>query len=386
MRGWVIGIVVGVIVGIVLGVVAGTTVIAPRLAGQPGGANGDTIGKSAKATDGTPKDPGAPAAIAEPPVRWKMASAYSADLPQLGTLAKRLERSIWRVSGGDIEIKFHEPGALTPNGRVFDAVASGTIDAAFSSPEFWGDEIPALHLFSAVPFGPLPSEYLAWLNFGGGRDLLRDIYHKQGTHGLVCGLIAPEGSGWFRNRVYVLEDLKGLKMGFKGLGAKVMAKLGVETRDLAPGEILAALEKGAIDAAEYSMPAIDLKLGLHQMANHYYFPGWHQPATFFDLLINLKSWQALSPTRKAQIEAVCGDNTRFGLAEGGALQFAALKEMTAQGVQVHRWPVEILTALKAAWRDVATELADTDKDFSRVWQSLSAFREDYAIWRELANP
>ncbi len=386
MRAWVIGIVVGLIVGIVLGVVAGTTVIAPRLANQPGGANGDAVNKTAKTKDKTAKDPVAPAAIAEPPVRWKMASAYSADLPQLGTLAKRVERLIWRVSGGDIEIKFHEPGTLTTKDQVFDAVASGTIDAAFSSPGVWGEKISALHLFSAVPFGPLPSEYLAWMNFGGGQDLLQDIYHNRGIHGLVCGLIAPEASGWFRKRVYVLEDLKGLKMGFKGLGAKVMTKLGVETRDLAAGEILAALENGTVDAAEYSMPAIDLKLGLHQMANHYYFPGWHQPATFFDLLINLKSWQALSPTRKAQIEAVCGDNTRFGLAEGGALQFAALKEMTAKGVQVHRWPVEILTALKAAWVEVAKELADADKDFRRVWQSISAFREDYAIWQELANP
>lgn len=319
-------------------------------------------------------------------LHWKMASAYSSTLPQLGTMAKKLDRDIWRVSAGTLEIKFFEPGALVPPLEMFDAVRAGAIDAAFSSPAFWGNKVPALQLFAAVPFGPSAKEFLAWIYFGGGKELFDEIYHANGIHSVFCGLIAPEASGWFRKRIRTVEDLKGLKMRFFGLGAKVMQKMGVVTTQLTSGDIFVAFESGAIDAAEFSMPAIDIKLGLHQMVKNYYFPGWHQPSTLFELMINLKKWEALSVSAKAQIEAVCGDNIRFGLAEGEAGQFKALKELQSKGVAIRRWPGEILEALNKAWVVVAKEEAKSDRDFKRVWKSLSAFRKDYTIWRELSLP
>ncbi|MCH7935653.1 MAG: TRAP transporter substrate-binding protein [Proteobacteria bacterium] len=315
-----------------------------------------------------------------------MASAYASTLPQLGTLAKRLDRDIWRVSDGRLEIKFYEPGTLVPPLEMFDAVRAGAIDAAFSTPGFWGNKVPALQLFAAVPFGPAAKEFLAWIYFGGGKEQFEEIYHANGIHSVFCGLIAPEASGWFRNRIRTVEDLKGLKMRFFGLGAKVMQRLGVVTTQLSSGDIFVAFESGAIDAAEVSMPSIDLKLGLHRMAKNYYFPGWHQPATLFELMINLKIWRSLSVSAKAQIEAVCGDNIRYGLAEGEASQFQALKKLQAQGVEVRRWPGEILEALNAAWVEVARDEAKADRDFKRVWESLSAFRKEYSIWKELSLP
>ena len=125
-------------------------------------------------------------------------------------------------------------------------------------------------------------------------------------------MIAPEAAGWFRKRIRTVDDLKGLKMRFFGLGAKVMKKLGVVTSRLTSGDIFVAFENGEIDAAEFSMPAIDMKLGLHRMIKNYYFPGWHQPATLFELMINLKKWESLPASGKAQVEAVCGDNIRYG--------------------------------------------------------------------------
>ncbi|MAF95382.1 MAG: hypothetical protein CMM60_06470 [Rhodospirillaceae bacterium] len=338
----------------------------------------------------TPQAP--PAPVYTPPpagpktVYLKMASAYASTLPQLGTLAKRLDRDIWRVSDGMLEIKFYEPGALVPPLEMFDAVRAGAIDAAFSTPGFWSNKIPALQLFAAVPFGPSAKEFLAWIYFGGGKEQFEEIYHANGIHSVFCGLIAPEASGWFRKRIRTVEDLKGLKMRFFGLGAKVMQRLGVATTQLASGDIFVAFESGAIDAAEVSMPAIDLKLGLYRMAKNYYFPGWHQPATLFELMINLKKWQSLPVSAKAQIEAVCGDNIRYGLAAGEAGQFQALKKLQAQGVEVRRWPGEVLEALNTAWAEVARDEAKADRDFKRVWDSLSAFRKEYSIWNELSLP
>jgi len=396
MRGTVIGIVIGGVIGIMVG----ATIIAPRL--DDGNAKPKTLMSdaapkvTAETTAAAPRssvpNPPAPVTVMSPAgperpsVRWRMASAYADSLPQIGALATRVVHKLWEVSDGGIEIKFFEPGALVARREMFEAVASGTIDAAFSSPGLWSAKIPALNLFAAVPFGPQPSEYLAWIYFGGGRLLLNDIYHEHGIHSVLCGMTAPAAAGWFRRKFTTPEDLRGLRMRISGLGAKVLGKLGVVARNIDESDIFIAFETGDIDAAEFSMPAIDLKLGLNDMADHYYFPGWHRPATFFDLMIHKDSWDSLSKSRKSQIESVCGDNVRYGLAEGEALQYAALKELTAKGVRIHRWPRPILDAIEAAWRDVVAEQTSADADFRRVWSSLSAFRRDYLTWKELSRP
>ena len=117
-------------------------------------------------------------------------------------------------------------------------------------------------MFAAVPFGPRAGEYLGWIYYGGGYELWDAIYEPHGLKSLPCGIIAPEASGWFRQEITSIDDLAGLKMRFFGLGAKVMEKIGVSTQLIAGGDIFPALERGSIDATEYSMPAIDLNLGL----------------------------------------------------------------------------------------------------------------------------
>jgi TRAP-type mannitol/chloroaromatic compound transport system substrate-binding protein len=385
-------VIIGIVIGCVLGVMIGTTVIAPRLEQSQVGLGGAKNTEQVVVDAAPPVDKVAPATVLpaagpeRPVIRWRMASAYPGSLPQLGTLAKRVGQKLWEVSEGRLEIEFFEPGTLVPAQEMFDAVASGTIEAAFSSPGFWAAKAPALQIFSSVPFGPDPGEYLAWIYFGGGLELFNEIYHKQGIHSIMCGMIAPEASGWFRRKFTTRDDLKGLKIRATGLGARVYNKLGVQTLPLEESEIYMALESGKIDAAEFSMPAIDLKLGFYELANYYYFPGWHQPSTMYDLMINKDKWDALPRTKKTQIETVCGDNIRYGLAEGEALQYDALRELTAKGVNIHRWPEPIMEAFKGAWREVAAEQSSADPSFRQVWNSLAEFRKNYSDWGELARP
>jgi TRAP-type mannitol/chloroaromatic compound transport system substrate-binding protein len=176
---------------------------------------------------------GSPSA-AEEPVRWKMASAVSSSVVILGTTAKSFTEKIALISGGDFVIKFYEPGALVPPLEMFDAVAKGSIDAAWAPPAFWAGKIRAAPLFSAMPFGPSAGEYLAWVYHGGGQELWREILARSGNYSVFCSLEAPEASGWFREEITSLDDLKGLKMRFLGLGALTMQKLGVSTQLLPP--------------------------------------------------------------------------------------------------------------------------------------------------------
>jgi len=316
-------------------------------------------------------------------VRWNMGSAFGSKLTQLGTLGVSLSEKVERSTGGNIRLKFFEPGALVPPLEMFDAISAGSLDAAWSTPGYWVGKDETFAMFSAVPFGPRAGEYLGWMYYGGGKELMDELYAEFNIKSITCGVIAPEASGWFRKEINSVEDMKGLKMRFFGLGAKVMEKMGVSTQLLAGGDIFPALERGSIDATEFSMPAIDLNLGFYQVAKHYYFPGWHQQATLFELMMNKDKYDALSETQKAQLEMACGDNVREGLAEGEAIQGAALAELQSKGVTIHRWPPEVLDTLNNAWTEVANELAAENPNFKKVWESYSAFREQYKIWDEL---
>ena len=315
---------------------------------------------------------------------WDMQSTFPGSLVQLGTLGKRVADQIDKITGGQIKIKFQEPGAIVPPFETFDAVSSGAVQAGWSAPGYWTGKDSAFALFSTVPFGPRAGEYLAWLKFGGGTELFNKLYHKYNIHSLHCGIIAPEASGWFRKEIKSIDDLKGLKMRFFGLGAKVMEKLGVSTQLLAGGDIFPALELGTIDATEFSMPAIDLKLGFYQVAKHYYFPGWHQQSTLLDLMINRDVWNGLTDQQRLQIETVCDAAFAYGLAEGEAIQFDALKELKSKGVNIHRWPDEILDALRKGWEEVVAEEVAASPNFKEAWESLSTFRKNYKIWNDLA--
>ena len=313
---------------------------------------------------------------------WQMQSTYPGSLTQLGTLGKWVAERITAVTDGQIVVEFQEPGAIVPALEVFDAVASGAVETGWSTPGYWAGKVSSLQLFASVPFGPEAGEYLAWLKFGGGREIFDEIYHKNNIHGVHCGLIAPEAAGWFRNEITAPGDFEGLKMRFFGLGAKVMEKMGVSTQLLAGGDIFPALELGTIDATEFSMPAIDLNLGFYQIAKHYYFPGWHQQATLFDLMINLDLWESLDESTQLKIETVCDAAITHGFAEGEAIQFGAMEELEAHGVTLHKFDPAILDALRAAWEEVVAEESAADADFARSWESLSEFRGRYKRWSE----
>mgnify|MGYP002018815044 CR=1 FL=1 len=218
---------------------------------------------------------------------------------------------------------------------------------------------------------------------GGGLEMMQEIYARHNIYSQPCSLISPEGSGWFTQEINSVEDLKGLKMRFFGLGAKVMEKLGVSTQLLAAGDIFPALELGTIDATEFSNPAIDLELGFYQVAKHYYFPGWHQPMSMIELMINLDDWNSLGGTQKEIINAVCKESLLQSFAQGEAIQFAALQELQAKGVTVHRWNSEIMEALESAWNEVVEDEASKNEDFARVWTSLKKFRRGYKVWGDL---
>ena len=359
-------VIIGV-AGLILGLIIGIFVLSPETETTVL-LDGDTVDSGTQVVN---------------PVRWKMASSFSGNLILLGTQGHFVEERVRTLSGGAMELKFFEPGALVPALEIFDAVSTGSVNAGWTGSGYWAGKVPALQFFTAVPFGPDAGEGLAWMYYGGGLEMMQEIYARHNIYSQPCSLISPEGSGWFAKEINSLEDLKGLKMRFFGLGAKVMEKLGVSTQLLAAGDIFPALELGTIDATEFSNPAIDLELGFYQVAKHYYFPGWHQPMSMIELMINLDDWNSLGGTQKEIINAVCKESLLQSFAQGEAIQFAALQELQAKGVTVHRWNSEIMEALESAWNEVVEDEASKNEDFARVWTSLKEFRRGYKVWGDL---
>lgn len=320
------------------------------------------------------------AAEAQDRLRWKMQSAFGSKLSIIGEVAARYEGVVDDVSGGNMKIKFFEPGALVPTLQGWDAVKAGSIDAMWGTAGYHTGKIPALAFFTAVPFGPGPGEILAWLEYGGGDEIYNRIYAENGMIGLHCSLIAPETSGWFREKINSVDELKGMKMRFFGLGAKVMTKLGVSTQLLAGADIYPALERGVIDATEFSMPSIDLDLGFYQIAKFNYFPGWHQQASVGELLMNMNGWNGLSKQQQAILRTSCGDGITWSFTRSEGKQFQAMEELQKKGVQLMTWGQADLDKIKAAWDEVVAEEVNKDPLFKEIHENYSSFRARYKIW------
>ncbi|PWJ21088.1 TRAP transporter substrate-binding protein [Jannaschia seohaensis] len=313
---------------------------------------------------------------------FEMTSAFARNLPILGTAGVDFVEKINAISE-EVEFEHFDPGELVPTLEALDAVSNGSVDAAYTTSGYWQGKITAASLFAAVPFGPEAGEFLGWMLYDDGAEMFQRMYDQNGynVQVLPCGIIAPETSGWFKNEINSLEDLEGLNMRFFGLGAEVMQKLGVSTSLLAGGDIFPALERGAIDATEFSMPRIDARLGFHQIAKYNYFPGWHQPATLFELLINKDRWEDLDERTQEQIRVACLANITTNFAEGEATNFSAMVENTEQnGVTIKTWSPEILAAFEDAWNEVAAELAAEDAYFAEVWADLQEYRAGYKTW------
>lgn len=337
------------------------------------------------ATAAVTSQTGAQAAARKAPVvTLDLASTFPGTMPILGDAAHELAERVKRATGGELVFKFYEPNQLVPAADTVNAVAAGKVAAAWAGAGWFAAKDATFNFFSSVPFGPDIPEYMAWMYDGGGLQLARAMFHAHGVHNIPCGMIPPEASGWFRKEIKSPSDLKGLRMRIFGMGALVMQKFGVTTEQDPPGEIFAKLKAGKLDAAEFSLPAMDLPLKLYEVAKYYYFPGWHQPATLFDLDINLAVWNALDDRYKATVELACSDIIREMIAKGDAAQSKAIKEIQGKGVKVRRWPAAMLVEFEKAWHQVVAEESAKNPNFKRVYDSYAAFRKNYATWKYLS--
>ncbi|MEM9531023.1 MAG: TRAP transporter substrate-binding protein [Pseudomonadota bacterium] len=323
----------------------------------------------------------AAAEVALPRLTWRAASSFNQSTPILGPVAWHVAESLDTLTGGALKLTVYDPGEVVPALEITEAVRGAKIDVGFQWVGYDQGRIPASTLISAVPFGMEPTEFTAWWYHGGGRELGEALYEPHNVMPILCSVIGPETAGWFREPVETLADLEGLKIRFAGLGGKVLQRLGASVTMIPGGEIFQALEKGAIDATEFSMPAVDQRLGFNRVARFNYFPGWHQTFSAFHMQVNLDHWRGLNARMQGILRHACQASVTFNLALAEASQGSAILEFSETGVNTGILPEPILRELMAVAQEVLDDEAARDPMFAQILNSQREFSAVYREWK-----
>ncbi len=320
---------------------------------------------------------GSPASVATGRrVRWRLASSFPASLDAMFGSAELLSRRVAEMSGGAFEIRCYQAGELVPALNVLDGVQSGAAQVGQTAGYYYIGKNPALAFDTCVPFGLTSRQQRAWLIDGGGLEAMRRRYADFGVIHFPAGNTGTQMGGWFRRPVDGPEDLQGLKMRIPGLGGKVMDALGVVVQNIGGPEIYSALEMGTIDATEWVGPYDDEKLGFHQVAKHYQYPGWWEPGPELAFAVNQKAWDDLPAEYKtACAEASIAMQTRYD-----SQNPLALERLLASGVEARPFSDALMARAKEAAEDLLSTEAAADAEYAQLLGSWRAFRDRIFPW------
>jgi len=317
-------------------------------------------------------------------IRWRVPVVFQTTWPVLGDNPVYVSQMIKEASRGAFLLDIFEPNEIVPPFSITDAVRNQKIEAGYTWLGYDQGKIPASALVGAVPFGMEPWEYSAWWFEGNGKNLTEALYEKLNIHPIFCGMTGPETAGWFRKPIQSLEDLKGLKIRFAGLGGKVIEQLGASVTMLPGSEIFQALEKGAIDATEFALPIVDQQLGFDRIAKYNYYPGWHQPFTASHLIVNLTTWDSLDSNDQSLLELACTAGVIRNLSSSEGKQGAVVARFEEIGALPKVLSLEILRELERVTKRVLEQEAKRDKDFAVIYESQLEFRQNYSHWKSRA--
>ena len=298
-----------------------------------------------------------------------------------GDLAKKIND----MAGSRLKIEVLPAGAVVPAFQLLDAVAKGTLDGGHGVVAYWYGKNQAVALWGSGPaFGLDANGVLAWHYYGGGKELLDEIY-KSLNLDVVSKLYGPmptQPLGWFKKPVSKVADLKGLKFRTVGLAVDVFNELGVAVNPLPGGEIVPALDRGLLDAAEFNNASSDRVLGFPDVAKNCMLQSFHQSSEQFEVLFNKTKYDALPAELKAIIDyatQAASADMSWKAADRYAKDYAEMA--SKQGVKFYKTPDAILRAQLAAWDKVTAKKAAENPMFKKVMESMRAFAQRSGRWQ-----
>ena len=318
--------------------------------------------------------------------KWTMVTTWAKNYPGLGMAAENLSKYVEEMSNGRLKIKVYGQGELVPPMGVFDAVSQGNVEMGHGASYYWIGKIKSAQFFTAVPFGLTAQEMNGWLHYGGGLELWEEAYAPFDLVPLAGGNTGVQMAGWFNKEINSLEDLKGLKMRIPGLAGDIFTRAGAETVQLPGNEIFLSLQQGVIDAAEWVGPYNDLTFGLHQVAKYYYYPGWHEPGSTLEIIVNRNAFESLPKDLQAIVKYGARAVNQEMLDEYTARNNKALRELVDKhGVELRKLPDDVLIKLRNISAEVMQEFIKGDEMAQKIYESYNSFKKEVTAYHEISE-
>jgi TRAP-type mannitol/chloroaromatic compound transport system substrate-binding protein len=320
-----------------------------------------------------------------PNIKWRMSTSWPKSLDTIYGSAEHLCKRVSELTEGKFQIQCFAGGEIVPPAQNMESVSNGTIEINHVLASAFVGKNTAVAFDTGLPFGLNARQHNAWMQFGGGMQLVREMYKKMGITNFVCGNVGVQMGGWYRKQIKSVADLKGLKMRIGGLGGMVLSKLGAVPQQIPAADIYPSLEKGTIDAAEWIGPYDDAKLGLNKVAPFYYSPGWWEGSASITAMVNSKAWDALPPLYKAAFECACNEQTLQMIADYDNRNPEAIKKLVGLGAKLSYFPKPVMDAAFQASNELMNELSETNPDFKAMLPSWLKYRREQASWFRVAE-
>ncbi|OEY65699.1 TRAP transporter substrate-binding protein [Marinobacter sp. X15-166B] len=327
-----------------------------------------------------------PQAFAQDKFTLRLAETWGPNFPIFGDTTKSLATMVNTMSDGRLTIRIDSANKHKAPFGVFDMVKAGQYDMGHSASYYWKGKVPNTLFFTSMPFGMTAQEQYAWFYYGGGMELMQEVYQPHNMLSFPGGNTGIQMGGWFREEINSLEDLQGLKMRIPGFAGEVFAGVGVNPTNIPPGELYTALERGTIDAVEWVGPALDLRLGFQQIAD-YYYTGWHEPATELQFLVNQKVWDKL-PADLQEILRVAMRTAAYDMLmmsmHENAKAWASIQQ-EHPNIKVKTFPDDVIEAMAEANRKLLAEAAERDDLAKRIVDSQAQYLKDARTYTNIAD-
>ena len=322
----------------------------------------------------------ASAATAETVIRIQSVLGNSTDEVRM---VESFAADVADLTGGSVKIEVLPAGAVVGPRDIIDAVDAGLVEGGFAWTHYWGGKHPAANLFGApiagAGVGLDALAFLSWFQYGGGKELYDRLWDEMGVNvkGFMLQPVGPEALGWFPEPIASMDDFRKLRFRAPpGMVGAAYNDIGVAAVAMGGGDILPALEKGAIDAAEWCCPKPDSVFGFQKVLKHYYLQGLHQVVVNADLYINGDVYAGLTATEQKAIEvaanASLSKSMSYRIYENGK----ALKDLTENhGVILEDTPADYFTEYMAAAKKLLQAASDDNEFFAEVWQSQKDFAD-----------
>ena len=319
-------------------------------------------------------------AVAEVKIRIQAAVPTKADE---AVMLSKFAQDVSDLTNGEVVFEILPAGAVVGVPDILDAVDSGVVEAGFAWTHYWSGKHPAAMLFGSPVAGAGVGidniAFISWFLYGGGQELYDQLWTEMGVNikGFMLQPVGPEALGWFKEPINSMDDFR--KYRFRtppGIPGQTYKDIGVASVAMGGGDILPALEKGTIDAAEWCCPKPDSIFGFQKVLKHYYLQGLHQVVVNADIYINGDVYDSLTDHQKKAIEVAANASLTRAVAYRIYENGKALKDLTENhGVQLHDTPADYFSEYMNAARASLEKNAEENAFFKEVWESQRAFAE-----------